>query len=298
MASESIKVLLIDEDKECCQILRAWIEELHCAIHTAFTVQDAREQFSVFRPQICIIDAHLAEYSAVKLTQEFCQEDPRILVAVLTVFSEEQLVIEILKAGAADFLKKPLEHKELEAVMRRFLGMIKRRQLRLMRQELFKSATLELELLSSMRVIPPTVSLLKELLSGVLDERELARLGLGLEEVLRNAHEHGNLGLSFVEKSAACAAGCFEAEVELRERKAQAEGKLIHVKAELREGFFYCRIRDEGSGFNWQTEQLLQETESAEPQLHGRGLVLAFNAFDEMLYNDLGNEVLLVKRLS
>jgi anti-sigma regulatory factor (Ser/Thr protein kinase) len=59
----------------------------------------------------------------------------------------------------------------------------------------------------------------------------------------------------------------------------------------------FLRIEDEGDGFNWR--EYLQVDTARATHNHGRGIAMAnMISFDELRYNDRGNQVTAVKRLA
>ena len=121
---------------------------------------------------------------------------------------------------------------------------------------------------------------------------------LGLLELLVNAVEHGNLGISFDEKSRLCEAGNWELEVARRLALPEHAGKMVQVRFEKHSGENHVWIRDTGPGFK--SAQYLSscpKPPSESPRcmgvdLHGRGIALASIAsFDWLEYLGSGNEV-------
>lgn len=110
----------------------------------------------------------------------------------------------------------------------------------------------------------------------------------GLLELLVNAVEHGNLGISYEEKTELIASHAWAGEIERRQelprnRKRRVEVTLTRLAAATR-----IRIQDMGEGFHW------QDFEGVDPgrmfDSHGRGILLAkWEAFDRVEYLGNGN---------
>jgi len=113
---------------------------------------------------------------------------------------------------------------------------------------------------------------------------------LGLCELMINAVEHGNLEISYAEKSAYNEAGNWRAEVERRlalpcyaERFATARFRRLAGRLEF-------EIQDQGRGFAWE-EYLEMSTERAYDS-HGRGIAMArIVSFDAVSFSGRGNTV-------
>ncbi|MFN8391725.1 MAG: ATP-binding protein [Bdellovibrionota bacterium] len=141
------------------------------------------------------------------------------------------------------------------------------------------------------------LELLSFLRSHIPDLKESA-YELALSEVLRNAFEHGNLGISGREKASMCEAGTFDSEVERRSNEAVRLGKRILVTAEVSSSFVSFEILDQGAGFDWRVMPDPIRDPDAREQLSGRGIFLIQQFFDDIEYNEQGNCVKLKKRLN
>ena len=115
---------------------------------------------------------------------------------------------------------------------------------------------------------------------------------IGIRELLVNAVEHGNLGITFEEKSELLKFGRWQEEIETRLSSEENRGKFAAVELRRNNGSFAVTIRDQGAGFDWQG--YLESEERPSTLLHGRGVDLAMNAgFETVEYRGTGNEVCL-----
>ncbi|MGB0630722.1 MAG: hypothetical protein ACPGRZ_08505 [Alphaproteobacteria bacterium] len=113
---------------------------------------------------------------------------------------------------------------------------------------------------------------------------------IGLRELLVNAVEHGNLGITFDEKSELLKNGHWQEEIERRLRSPEHRQKFASVSIKRDRACFAIVIRDQGSGFDWQT--YLETREKPSTLLHGRGTSLAMSAeFAAVQYRGTGSEV-------
>ena len=117
--------------------------------------------------------------------------------------------------------------------------------------------------------------------------------GLGLFELMVNAVEHGNLGISFDEKSALMSAGRWEQEVANRLAQPEHRDKMVEIHVKREHGCLYVRVRDQGRGFDWRPFLTMDESRAFHP--NGRGIALANQvAFTSLQYLGSGNEVAVV----
>lgn len=72
--------------------------------------------------------------------------------------------------------------------------------------------------------------------------------------------------------------------------------KIVRCYIRIESGnLIYMEIEDQGKGFDWKKELRKQVNDEAE---HGRGLKIMKHYFSRYIYNELGNRLILEKRLS
>lgn len=130
-----------------------------------------------------------------------------------------------------------------------------------------------------------------------LPEEETTSLRIALREILINAIEHGNLAITFDEKTRALAEDRYFDLIRERRADPRYKARRIRIRYTLNAKVFTLRVRDEGAGFDHR--RFLTEAARIQRQVltHGRGIAMALSAFDEVHYNDSGNEVLLLKSM-
>lgn len=132
-----------------------------------------------------------------------------------------------------------------------------------------------------------------------VDKQTTSAIKLGLREIIINAIEHGNLNISFEEKSKATNDGNYLEFVLSRQKDPNYKDKKVTIEFLLNSNKVMYKIEDEGNGFNYrEIIQKIQNTVDEDMLAHGRGLRMAFNIFDEVKFNKKGNQVLLVKHFT
>jgi hypothetical protein len=115
---------------------------------------------------------------------------------------------------------------------------------------------------------------------------------IGFRELVLNAVEHGNLGITFDEKSKLLDNGDWYQEVLRRlDMPAQAT-RFASVEAVREPGVRRITVRDQGPGFDWRS--YLEDDAIPADSRHGRGISMAIGAdFDAVEYRGCGNEVVM-----
>ncbi len=112
----------------------------------------------------------------------------------------------------------------------------------------------------------------------------------GLHELMINAVEHGNLGITYAEKNALLLNGDWRAEVERRLSSPENKNKFASLALKVTEDAIVIYIKDDGKGFDWYKYMDLSPDRAIDP--HGRGIALSRTmSFDSVDYLGTGNEV-------
>ena len=130
---------------------------------------------------------------------------------------------------------------------------------------------------------------LATLLSRACPDPEKTVVGLG--ELLINGVEHGNLGITYQEKSELLAAQAWAEEVERRLAAPEHRDKRVEVHFERSAERIVVTITDRGPGFDWQ--RFLTISPERIFHSHGRGIAMAnLMSFDRLEYVAPGNRVI------
>ena len=122
---------------------------------------------------------------------------------------------------------------------------------------------------------------------------------IALREVIINAIEHGNLNITFDEKSDAIENDTYFNLIHCRQNTPGIKDKKVTIEYTVNKDSIRYTISDEGKGFSYKKYlENTEETADTECIPHGRGLVMISSVFDEISFNDKGNVVTLVKNLS
>jgi CheY-like chemotaxis protein len=219
------------------------------------------------------------------------QQDARLRtvpVVMQTAAASHDQVAEGLQLGAYYYLTKPYHRDALVAVVRSALAMSAQRHELAQRIDEYRGVMGLIEQGAfQLRTLAEARALAAALGSACADPDAAS---LGLLELLVNAIEHGNLGITFEEKAALLGAGRWEAEVAARQARPEHAGKAVHVVCSRVGPELVITITDEGSGFDWQRFLMLDESRAFHP--NGRGISLAREvAFATLEYLGRGNEV-------
>lgn len=113
------KVLVIEDDDTARSLMKRVIDKEGFETILAGTGKIGLELFKKEKPQIVVSDLKMPEINGIELLREIKKETPSAEVIFVTASGDYDAVIHALREGAADYLKKPLDLRELAAALSR-----------------------------------------------------------------------------------------------------------------------------------------------------------------------------------
>lgn len=109
----SIRVLVVDDEALIRKSLGSVLTDRGFGVELAGSAADALEVFIDRSPDIAIVDLRLPDRDGLDLLRELRERDGSVPVIMITAHGDVDKAVEAMKAGAADFLKKPYEMEEI-----------------------------------------------------------------------------------------------------------------------------------------------------------------------------------------
>ncbi|PJZ44093.1 7TM diverse intracellular signaling domain-containing protein [Leptospira brenneri] len=165
--------------------------------------------------------------------------------------------------------------------------------------QLIESEKIELSMNNYLRNAELVSQKITSQLAKYLSNIEQTEVRSSVREIVINAVEHGNLNISFEEKSKALIDGNYLEFLQKRQEDPRYREKRVKIEYSFTREYVAYRITDEGRGFDHKKhmEKSIEEMNEAHVQ-HGRGILMTKSVFDRIEYNDRGNQVSLIKFLN
>lgn len=123
-----------------------------------------------------------------------------------------------------------------------------------------------------------------------IDDNGRFALQSTLMELLTNALEHGNCGISYEEKSEWLNNGGIILDlIDQKLKLPEFAGRKIHIEYRIGKDKSTFTIKDDGDGFDWKSR--MTEAAPGIEEAHGRGIALSKSLVSDLRYNEKGNEV-------
>ena len=119
--TEPRSALVVDDERDIRELLVMALGRMGLRCDTASSVGDARAQLASNRYDLCLTDMRLPDGSGLEIIAEINQKYPATPVAMITAFGNVEAAVEALKAGAFDFVAKPVDLAVLRDLVRHAL---------------------------------------------------------------------------------------------------------------------------------------------------------------------------------
>ncbi|HPQ26766.1 MAG TPA: response regulator, partial [Gammaproteobacteria bacterium] len=101
--------LIIDDEPDIRELLEITLARMNIDSRCAGTLAQAFEQLGTSRFDLCLVDMRLPDGSGIDVVRRVAAEHPETPIAVITAHGNMETAVEALKAGAFDFVSKPVD---------------------------------------------------------------------------------------------------------------------------------------------------------------------------------------------
>ncbi|EGB4208066.1 response regulator [Salmonella enterica] len=122
MIRGKIDILVVDDDVSHCTILQALLRGWGYNVALAYSGHDALAQVREKVFDLVLCDVRMAEMDGIATLKEIKALNPAIPILIMTAFSSVETAVEALKAGALDYLIKPLDFDRLQETLEKALA--------------------------------------------------------------------------------------------------------------------------------------------------------------------------------
>jgi len=110
-------VLIVDDEADLRELVEITLSRMGIRSSAAANLAEARERLAEHHFDLCITDMRLPDGNGIGLVQHIQEHHAQLPVAVLTAFGNAQAAVESLKAGAFDFVSKPIDLQMLRKLV-------------------------------------------------------------------------------------------------------------------------------------------------------------------------------------
>ena len=113
-----VRVLIVDDEPDLLDLLDLALVRMGLEVGRASTVRDALQQLDKKIYSLCLTDMRLPDGEGLEIVRYVSEHYAELPVAVITAHGNMENAIEVLKAGAFDYLSKPVSLEQLRTLIR------------------------------------------------------------------------------------------------------------------------------------------------------------------------------------
>ena len=289
-----MKILIVEDDHASRLFLESLLESNNYDFRSAENGIEGLNVFEEYNPDIVLSDIKMPIMDGLELLEAIRDKNSDTIVVIVTAFGSENYAIQALHLGANNYLKKPVSSQELLRLLKKYKAIISEQFYPESLPGKLINRTFSIEFKSEYTKIPKIVD--KIMIESAIDinDSEKVNIELGLVELITNAVEHGNLGISYIEKQLALDEGKLSELFDDRVHNEKFKNRKVKVDFFTDEEKYQWTITDNGEGFNWKSIPDPTDQEHI-LELNGRGIFISNFLFDKIEYFGKGNVVTATK---
>ncbi len=114
-------ILIIDDDDLVCLSLKKALSKLGYNVDVCMDADEAINCVTKFEPDVILLDIYLTKQNGIDLLKDFQKRFSDLPVIMITGYADVNIAVKAIKAGAYDFLLKPIDLDQLQRVLNKVL---------------------------------------------------------------------------------------------------------------------------------------------------------------------------------
>ena len=122
-ASRGASVLVVDDEPDIRELLELTLVKMGLDVESVGSIAEAKERLKSDRYDLCLTDMRLADGEGLELVRHIAGLGADLPVAVITAHGSTENAVAALKAGAFDYVSKPVGLEQLRALVKSALSL-------------------------------------------------------------------------------------------------------------------------------------------------------------------------------
>ncbi|MCK4341119.1 MAG: response regulator transcription factor [Phycisphaerae bacterium] len=163
-------VFVVDDDAALCEALQWLLESEGLPVKAYDSAEAFLAEYESGQPGCLVLDVRMRGMSGLELQSKLSEQDFAIPVIIITGHGDVPMAVRAVKAGALEFLEKPVHDQVLLEHIRQALVLDARR-----RRELEKRSAIHTRM---KRLTPREHEVMEHVVAGAANKQIAARLGI------------------------------------------------------------------------------------------------------------------------
>ena len=122
-AGRGAQVLVVDDEPDIRELLELTLLKMGLGVASVGSIAEAKERLKSERYDLCLTDMRLSDGEGLELVRHIAALAADLPVAVITAYGSAENAVAALKAGAFDYVSKPVGLVQLRALVRAALSL-------------------------------------------------------------------------------------------------------------------------------------------------------------------------------
>lgn len=281
------KILGIYNQESVTLFLGKVIEYTNFNMKIVRSCSEALERLSAFLPHIILCDFSLLSHDGNLFMAKIRETIPQVIFIMLLSENTKEITFKAMSYGINNYINYPINQQELLTYLKKYEYVLKSRKPNPNTPKRVSPIRHSITIGNELKKVPEIVESLVSKIHPALANYK-CDIQLGLQELIVNAIEHGNLAISYEEKALALQEGSFEKLLEKKKKDDVFKNKRVTVEFHQEQSYNEWTINDEGNGFDpCKISSFSKDSE----WIHGRGIMLCRFLFDEIQYFNEGRSI-------
>jgi len=301
MTEELNRILVVDDNPEILKDLATLLTLHQYQVDTTTSGCEAIRKLRKICYDLVICDIEIPDINGLDFLEKLRNNNWSQEVIIITGYLEQDYFLRALRLGAADFISKPIDSKQLlksiETVKKKSIL----KQKHSVPLEYFEEAQISY-------VIDPTKfsqitinQIMNPFLSQYIDlsQDTLNELFICADEMLTNAYIHGILELTKEERTQEFSQLLKIISHKLTEPAIASRRIRFTISLNKEKNSIRITVEDDGKGFDYKIWlQRLAKPISINLDCYGRGLTMLYHLSDSLVFSKGGRKVEIIRKLS
>jgi DNA-binding NtrC family response regulator len=112
------KILIVDDEVVVCDLLKNYLTLKGYEVYTASDGYTAINKVKEVCPHLVLLDIVMPGISGIQLLKEIKKLNPKTEIIMITAVPDQGIITESIDLGAYDCIRKPMDLKHVENVVR------------------------------------------------------------------------------------------------------------------------------------------------------------------------------------
>ena len=115
-------ILIVEDEVTLAKNLKIYLLRHGFDVKNVSSGEEALREYDEYKPDALLLDFNLPQMSGLEVLAKVRQKDPQVKVVMITGHGNEQIAVDAMKAGAYDYMTKPIELGKVKLVLDKALS--------------------------------------------------------------------------------------------------------------------------------------------------------------------------------